>query len=98
MSSPRPLVLQQLDRLDGSSSRFHDQLSNVLYGEEYMKCVPNLQGDDLARLVDYLGRVRRRSAFSSLRLSQRRLSTPSTLPVPVPENVYANLDTYVAPG
>ena len=51
---------EQLYRLDRSSSRFHDQLSNVLYGGEYKKTVLNLQDNDLIRLIDYLDEVRRR--------------------------------------
>lgn len=54
LSSP---ALQKLSRLDGSSSKFHGQLSGVLYGEEYRRCVPNLQGNDLVWLIDYLDRV-----------------------------------------
>ena len=54
-SSP---TLQQLDLLDRSSPDFHDQLSNVLYGQEYQQCIPNLQGEDLVWLVDYLDKVR----------------------------------------
>ena len=50
-------ALQQFRRLDGSSSGFHDQLSDVLYGWEYRQCVPNLQGDDLVWLVEYLDKV-----------------------------------------
>ena len=61
LSSP---VLQRLDHLDRSSPGFHDQLCNVLYGEEYVQCVANLQGDDLVWLVDYPDRVRRRVALS----------------------------------
>ena len=57
MSSPP--ALQQLHRLNRSSPDFHDQLSNVLYGEEYKQWVANLQGDDLIWLVDYLDKVRR---------------------------------------
>ena len=60
MSSPP--TLQQLDHLDRSSPDFHDQLSNVLYGEEYQRCAPNLQGDGLVWLVDYLDKVRRHIA------------------------------------
>ena len=63
MPPPGPPVLQQLDRLDGSSDGFHDQLSNVLYGEEYTRCVQNLQGDGSVWLVDYLDRVRRRTTL-----------------------------------
>ena len=58
MSSPRLLALQRLHRLDRSSSGFHDQLSRVLCEEEYRQCAPNLQGDDLVWLVDYLDKVR----------------------------------------
>ena len=51
-------VLQQLRHLDRSSPGFHDQLSNVLYGEEYKQSVKSLQGNDLVWLVDYLDEVR----------------------------------------
>lgn len=60
MSPPFHPVLQELNNLDRSSSKFHDRLSNVLYGEEYMRCVGDLQGDDLVWLVDYLDEVCRR--------------------------------------
>jgi hypothetical protein len=63
MPSPDFPILQQLDRLDGSLSGFHDQLCNLLYGEEYIQCARDLQGDDLVWLVDYLDRVRRRIAL-----------------------------------
>ena len=49
--------LKQLRRLDKSSSKFHDQVSNVLYGEEYKQWVPTIRGDDLVGLVDYLDTV-----------------------------------------
>ena len=41
-----------------SSFSFQNQLSNVLYGEEYVRCAPNLLGDDAVWLVDNLGTVR----------------------------------------
>jgi len=63
MSSPSLPVLQELHRLDRSSPDFHDQLCNVLYGQEYVRCVPNLQDDDLVWLVDYLDKVRRNVAL-----------------------------------
>lgn len=63
MPPPSLPILQKLHRLDKSSSRFHDQLSNLLYGEEYRQCVPNLQGDDLLWFVDYLDRVRHYTAL-----------------------------------
>ena len=53
-------ILQQLSRINRSSPGFHDQLSNVLYGREYKRCIPNLQGEDLVWLVDYLDKVSRR--------------------------------------
>ena len=56
-SVSRPL-LEQLHHLDRSSSAFHDRLIKVLYGKEYQQCVPNLQGDDLVWLVDYLDKAR----------------------------------------
>ena len=51
-------VLQQLGCLNGSLPGFEDQLCNVLYGEEYTRCAPTLQGNDLVWLVDYLDNVR----------------------------------------
>ena len=54
---------QKFHHLDSSSSAFHDQLSNVLYEEEFQKSVPNLQDGDLVWLVDYLNGVRRRIAL-----------------------------------
>ena len=58
MSSPGPPALQRLHHLDRSSSGFHGQLNNVPYEEEYQKCVPELLGNDLVWLVDYLDEVR----------------------------------------
>ena len=55
MSSRSPL--EKLRRLDKSSSEFHDQVSNILYGKEYMQWVPTIQGNDLVGLVDYLDKV-----------------------------------------
>ena len=68
MSSPSHPVLQQLHHLDRSLSGFQDQLTNVLYGEEYRQCVPNLQGNDLVWLVEYLDKVRCRAALSNFPL------------------------------
>ena len=51
------LPLQQLRRLDRSSSEFGGELNNILCGAEYQECVPNLQGDDLVWVVDYLDMV-----------------------------------------
>ena len=63
MSSPSSPALQQLYHLDRSSPDFHDQLCNVFYESEYSQCVPNLVGDDLVWLVDYLDKVCCRVTF-----------------------------------
>ena len=60
-------LLQQLRLLDRSSSDFHDQLCNILYGEGYRKSAPNLQADDLVCLVEYLDKVRRHVTLPHLR-------------------------------
>ena len=64
MPSSHSTTLEQLRRLDRSSPNFHDQLSNVLSGEEYGQSVLNLEGNDLMSLVDYLDKVRRHVALS----------------------------------
>ena len=91
-------LLRQLHRLDKSSSRFHDQLCNALYREEYKQAMPDLQGDDLAELVDYLDEVRCCVTLSHLCSSQHRFSMFSILPIPVSGNVSANSENYVEPG
>ena len=55
MTPPNPL--QKLRDLDRTSPHFHDQLINFLRGNEYQNVALNLQGEDLAWLVDYLGNV-----------------------------------------
>ena len=50
-------VLKQLHGLDRTSSQFHKRLSGLLRSERYRSAVPNLQGEDLAWLVDYLESV-----------------------------------------
>ena len=57
MPLPSSPPLQELHRLDGSSSDFQDQLSNVLHGVEFVQCVPHLEGGDLVWLVKYLDQV-----------------------------------------
>jgi hypothetical protein len=90
MPSPNFPILQQLDRLNESLSGFHDQLRDLLYGEEYKQCVPNLQGDDLVWLVDYLDKVLTALPFLALHLSQYRLSMALILPAPLPGSAYMN--------
>ena len=54
---------RQLRRSDKSSSKFHDQLREVLCGEEYKQWALNIDGEDLVWLVDYLDKVHRRIAL-----------------------------------
>ena len=49
--------LQQLHDLDRTSLQFYDHLGGFLRGDEYRNAVSNLQGDDLAQFVEYLGGV-----------------------------------------
>jgi len=49
--------LQQLHCLSRFSPGFHDQLTEVLHGKKFQKHAPNLQGDDLVWLIDYLDKV-----------------------------------------
>ena len=87
--------LQQLDLLNRSSSELQDQLSNILYGKEYQQCVPNLQGDDLVWLVEYLDKVVVALLSLIIYLSQCRFSIVLTRQVLVSGSVYANLEEYV---
>lgn len=57
MPSYNPVA--QLRCLDGASPGFHDLLYDILYGEEYNQCLPNLDGGDALWLVGYLDKVRR---------------------------------------
>ena len=94
--TPRDL-LQQLRCLDRSSSEFPDQVSNILYGEEYRQCIPNLQSGDLVWFVDYLDEVRRMCRSFAPRSSYRRLSIFSILPARHSESACASLETYAVP-
>lgn len=49
--------LQEFRDLDRSSPQFHEQLSDWLQGNGYQGVLPNLQGEDLAWLVEYLDSV-----------------------------------------
>ena len=64
--------LGQLRHLDRSSPDFHDQLVNILYGEEYKQLVPFLAGEDLVWVVEYLDEARCHINHSrlSLKLAQ----------------------------
>ena len=98
-TSPSHPVLQKLNNLDKSSSEFHVRLNNVLYAEEYIQCVTNVQGNNLAWLIDFLDNVGcvvclRHRPHSSL----RRLLVVLHLLAPFSRNVYVNLKAYVNPG
>jgi len=96
---PSPSPLEQLRRLDRSSSKFHDLVCNILYGREYLQWVPTIEGKDLVGLVDYLDTVHRLASFLPLpfsRSNHRRLSIVSTLLVPLSGGVFVNSGTYAA--
>ena len=63
MAPPNSPVLQQLHRLDKFSPGFYNQLYNLLGGDEYVQCMQNIQGDDVIWVVEYLDKVRRRTAL-----------------------------------
>ena len=52
-----PNVLEQLRGFDRASPQFHKHLSNFLRSEGYRSAIPNLQGEDVAWLVEYLDSV-----------------------------------------
>ena len=64
MSLPSSPVLQRLYRLDRSGPDFQGQLTNILYGHEYIQCEGSLEHDDLIWLVNYLDEVSCRLAPS----------------------------------
>lgn len=57
MASPLSPILQRLHRLDTTSSNFDLQLCNVLYEQDYVQSVPNLEANDRVWLIDYLDEV-----------------------------------------
>lgn len=52
-----PGVLEQLRGFDRASPEFHKHLNNFLRSEGYRGAVPNLQGEDLEWVVEYLDSV-----------------------------------------
>ena len=57
MAAPSSPALEKFQNLHASSSELQDQLNDLLRGEDYQECVPNLEGDDLVWLVEYLDEV-----------------------------------------
>ena len=49
--------LQSLRNLDRTSPHFHNQLIDLLRGNEYRDAIPSLEGEDLAWLVNHLDDV-----------------------------------------
>jgi hypothetical protein len=98
MPSPNSPVLRRLDCLNRSLSEFHGQLCNVLYGEEYRQCVPNLQHEDLVWLIDYLDKVCRCTVLPHSALRPHRLSMASILPATHSGSVYTDSVAYAALG
>ena len=99
MFPPALPSLQQLGQLDRYSSEFSYKLGEILRGEEYIQHVPNLQGDDLMWLVNYLDEACR-PAISPPRtflLFHHRFWLSSILPVLLSGGVVASSKAYAAP-
>ena len=90
--------LQKLNNLDKSSPEFHDQLNNVLYTEEYIQCVTNVQGDNLTWLVDFLDNVSCCVVCGYSGSCRHRPSTVSLSLALLSGNVYVSSKAYVDPG
>lgn len=66
MVSPGSPALRKLHCLDASPPDFGDRVCDILYGNEYVQAVPNLEGDDPVWLIDYLDKVHRPVFMSAL--------------------------------
>lgn len=73
--------MEQLLRLDSSSSQFNDQVSKILHGKEYKQWANHIDGTDMTRLIDFLDRVRPCASSLASHSRPRRLSIPLILPV-----------------
>ncbi|KAF9643683.1 kinase-like protein, partial [Thelephora ganbajun] len=86
MAPPTHPTLRRLHGLDTSSPDFRDQLDKALHGQEYRRCVSNIEGDGLKWLVNYLDEVLGRLDLSSpvsrkcLRELRNICSTSTILP------------------
>ena len=94
---PLPDILLQFDHLDKDPSQFQDQLTGLLYKEEFKDCIPKLRDKDVVWLVEYLDKVRL-FLYTCTLLTRSRLSIPVTLPVLHPGSAYVNSEVFVAPG
>ena len=86
-----PSILRRLYSLDTSSPDFLHHLYPLFRHDEDERYLQNLQGSELARLVDFLDQVRALPlAFRQLRNGLRRPSMPSP-PTAIPlDDVYTN--------
>ena len=92
MRSPCPTACLPLDR---SSPQFANRLDDALHGQEYDQCVQNFQEDDLVWFADYLDKACHCITLSRWPLKLAgRLSTDSTLRVPLLASAYANSEGY----
>ena len=99
MPPPSSQALQELDRLDKSSSDFDAKFHNILYGKEYALNEKNFEKDDLVWLIDYLDEVRRDiAALFRSPLKPHRLSIVPVFPPQLLGSAFASSEAYVAPG
>ena len=70
--------LQSLRDLDRTSPHFHNQLVDLLRGDEYRDDIPNLKGRGLSWLVDYLDNVSIPHSLLAQILCE--ISDPSSVP------------------
>jgi hypothetical protein len=100
MPPPNSSVLQEFDRLSRSSHDFPNQLSDLLYADEYAECVPGLHEDDLKWLVEYLDQVCHHIALlhSPPIVSRYRFSELSIPPVAFSGSPCVSLEKYAALG
>ena len=99
MPPPSSQALQELDRLDKSSSDFDDKLHNILSEQESALHEANFEKDDLVWFIDYLDEVRRNiTALFRSPLKPHRLSVVPVFPPQLPGSVFASSEEYVAPG
>ena len=86
MNPPEPL--QKLHNLDKTSPQFYQEINEFIRGKDYREAVPNLQGEGLTWLVDYLDGVSLQTVFPriapNIGVGYRRhlKSSRSRLPVP----------------
>lgn len=74
-----PNPFQQLRDLDTAQPQFRTQLIDFLHGDEYRNALPNLQGEDLVWLVEYLDSVSYQTISPTLCSTPRRFL--SVLPI-----------------